>query len=31
MVTQHRFPMGEILLELPAGKLGKGEDPSFVQ
>jgi ADP-ribose pyrophosphatase len=27
MVTQHRYPMGEILLELPAGKLGKGEDP----
>lgn len=27
MVTQHRFPVNEILLELPAGKLGKGEDP----
>ena len=27
MVTQHRFPVDEILLELPAGKLGKGEDP----
>jgi ADP-ribose pyrophosphatase len=27
MVTQLRFPMNEILLELPAGKLGKGEDP----
>ena len=22
MVTQHRYPMNEILLELPAGKLG---------
>ena len=27
MVTQHRYPMNEILLELPAGKLGKSEDP----
>ena len=27
MVTQHRFPMNEILLELPAGKLNKGEKP----
>lgn len=27
MVTQHRFPVNQILLELPAGKLGKGEDP----
>jgi len=27
MVTQHRFPVDKILLELPAGKLGKGEDP----
>ena len=27
MVTQHRFPVNEILLELPAGKLSKGEDP----
>ena len=27
MVTQHRFPMNEILLELPAGKLNKDEDP----
>ena len=27
MVTQHRYPMGEILLELPAGKLSKGENP----
>jgi ADP-ribose pyrophosphatase len=29
MVTQHRYPMNKILLELPAGKLGKGEDPSL--
>jgi ADP-ribose pyrophosphatase len=27
MVTQHRFPMNQILLELPAGKLDKGENP----
>jgi len=27
MVTQHRFPVDKILLELPAGKLSKGEDP----
>ncbi|MGB5529858.1 MAG: NUDIX hydrolase [Ignavibacteriaceae bacterium] len=27
MVTQHRFPVDKILLELPAGKLGKNEDP----
>ena len=27
MVTQHRFPVNQILLELPAGKLGNGEDP----
>ena len=27
MVTQHRFPVNKVLLELPAGKLGKGEDP----
>ena len=27
MVTQHRFPMNKVLLELPAGKLNKGEDP----
>lgn len=27
MVTQHRFPVNEILLELPAGKLGKNENP----
>jgi ADP-ribose pyrophosphatase len=27
MVTQHRFPVNEILLELPAGKLSKDEDP----
>ena len=27
MVTQYRYPSKEILLELPAGKLDKGEDP----
>jgi len=27
MVTQHRFPVDRILLELPAGKLGKNENP----
>jgi len=27
MVTQHRFPVDKVLLELPAGKLGKDEDP----
>lgn len=27
MVRQYRYPMGEIVLELPAGKLEKGEDP----
>ena len=27
MVSQHRFPMNEVLLELPAGKLNKGENP----
>ena len=27
MVTQHRFPMNEVLIELPAGKLNKDEDP----
>ena len=27
MITQHRFPMNEVLLELPAGKLNKDEDP----
>lgn len=27
MVTQHRFPVDKILLELPAGKLGQNEDP----
>ena len=27
MVTQHRFPVDKILLELPAGKLGWNEDP----
>ncbi len=27
MVRQFRYPMREVLLELPAGKLEKGEDP----
>ena len=29
MVTQYRFPVDKILLELPAGKLGKGENPLY--
>ena len=27
MVRQFRYPMGEVVLELPAGKLENGEDP----
>ena len=27
MVTQYRFPVQKVLLELPAGKLDNGEDP----
>ena len=27
MVKQHRYPMNKILIELPAGKLDKDEDP----
>ena len=27
MVRQYRYPMGEVVLELPAGKLEKGEEP----
>lgn len=27
LVRQYRYPMGEITLELPAGKLEQGEDP----
>jgi ADP-ribose pyrophosphatase len=27
MISQYRYPHNEILLELPAGKLEKGEDP----
>lgn len=27
LVRQYRYPMGEILLELPAGKLDPGEEP----
>ena len=28
LVRQYRYPIGEVVLELPAGKLEKGEDPS---
>lgn len=28
MVRQFRYPMGEVVLEIPAGKLEKGEDPA---
>ena len=28
-VRQFRYPMGRVLLELPAGKLEKGEDPAL--
>lgn len=27
LVRQYRYPTGEVLLELPAGSLGKAEDP----
>jgi len=27
MVNQHRYPFNEFILELPAGKLERGEDP----
>ncbi|MEW6701924.1 MAG: NUDIX hydrolase [Bacteroidota bacterium] len=27
MITQYRYPHNQVLLELPAGKLDKGEDP----
>ena len=27
MITQHRYPINKILLELPAGKLDKNENP----
>ena len=27
LVKQYRYPIGETVLELPAGKLEKGEDP----
>ena len=27
LVRQYRYPVGEVTLELPAGKLHKGEDP----
>lgn len=29
MVRQFRYPTGQVLLELPAGKLEKGEDPAL--
>ena len=29
MVSQLRYPLGKELLELPAGKLNKGEDPAL--
>jgi ADP-ribose pyrophosphatase len=29
MVAQHRFPVDQVLLELPAGKLNKDEDPMY--
>lgn len=28
LVKQYRYPYGEILYEIPAGKLNKGEDPA---
>ena len=28
-VRQHRYPTGEVLLELPAGKLDRGEPPAM--
>jgi len=27
MIRQHRYPLGQFIWELPAGKLEKGEDP----
>lgn len=27
LVNQYRYPFGKMMLELPAGKLEKGEDP----
>lgn len=27
LITQYRYPQNEVVLELPAGKLEKGEDP----
>ena len=27
LVRQYRYPVGQVTLELPAGKLGEGEDP----
>lgn len=29
MVRQYRYPAGRVLLEVPAGKLEKGEDPAL--
>jgi ADP-ribose pyrophosphatase len=28
MVSQYRYPVGKVLLEVPAGKIEKGEDPA---
>ncbi|MBS3943971.1 MAG: NUDIX hydrolase, partial [Melioribacter sp.] len=29
LITQYRYPHYEVVLELPAGKLEKGEDPKI--
>lgn len=29
MVRQYRYPAGRVLLEVPAGRIEKGEDPAF--
>ena len=29
LVRQYRYPMGQVVLELPAGKLDPGEDPAL--
>lgn len=29
MVRQYRYPAGQVLLEVPAGKIEKGEDPAL--
>jgi len=28
LIKQHRYPIDKVLYELPAGKLGRGEDPA---